>query len=745
MRRKTCCSVSLAVLALAAGGGAEARIVARSGYATPVSWERPRIGGETYRPLMWNEGYWAVGGKAFAGQEKRYADSGLALFDDCAVTYTARQWPVRRIRSGKALGSPGLSAAEIQSYAHFVTNPPAPKTLTLNDFFGPGAAWEALEERARPSQPFFIAAHQVRPAFFLEKTYATDREGFRAWQAAHPNFLGFEALGEFDSDAFFYCWKGKEQFPKMEPALQRHFADGFAFPRDQYEWTNLVAEAWSRSSQLLFGRGDLIWPMCSGYFSLNHIFAHFGAAGLMYEATGQGCPRWQVAGAFTRGAARQYGLPFVWYQAHFMTLYRRGDYAKTVGGNNRWNQKPDAFGGPWKGCSRELFVRQSLYGWLIGASFVGIEDWPNLLSAPDAKGVRAPTAFARELNALGELHRKIDRGVSYTPVALLVPFTDRYSCWGHTDGIVDDISQNSFYLTLVPVGDDLVQLGLRRRGDEGCLFNSPYGEMYDVLNTDSGMPTDRLRASLVPYKCAFLVGTYRKGDLDVGALGDYVRSGGTLIVSADQVADGHVPATLSGVTFDGKTSVPSGASICLRDGRVLHALENPYAWLIGEPVEARPVLWDDRGGIVAYANAVGKGRVLTICAGKMRPVPELDKGAVARGEKTYDLIAWLLKRVQEETMPVAVSGDVQWGVNRTAKGFLVWLFNNRGVMHYSGEEPTVDPGAAVSATVRANVAASSVRDAVSGSPVDGADGAFAVTVPAGGYRLVELLREGPVR
>jgi hypothetical protein len=41
-------------------------------------------------------------------------------------------------------------------------------------------------------------------------------------------------------------------------------------------------------------------------------------------------------------------------------------------------------------------------------------------------------------------------------------------------------------------------------------------------------------------------------------------------------------------------------------------------------------------------------------------------------------------------MPVDVVGDCQWGVNRTAKGWAVWMFNNKGVEKYFGESEKYD-------------------------------------------------------
>lgn len=62
-------------------------------------------------------------------------------------------------------------------------------------------------------------------------------------------------------------------------------------------------------------------------------------------------------------------------------------------------------------------------------------------------------------------------------------------------------------------------------------------------------------------------------------------------------------------------------------------------------------------------------------------------------------IRGIFDKVQDELMPVTVTGDIQWGVNRTKKGWLVWLLNNRGVTHFAGEDEILDPGAASRVTV----------------------------------------------
>lgn len=701
-------------------------LVARTDDDVPAEWTRPEVAGSRFRPLMYDAGCWANGGKTFEYAWKKWERTDLSVFADCAVSYRGRQSKgFRRI-------VPGGEWPFLKDYARWDTGAVIRTGITLKDFFGECESWRAMEEQARPDRPFFVSCVASRPAFFLEKSYDTDRASFAGWRSRHPGFQGFIALSEFDSDSWYYNWKARLLEDK---SLQDRLVSAYPLPKDAYGWTNLVGEAWNRTSALLFGDRDF-WPMCSGYYSYCHIFARFGAKGLLYEATGQGCPRWQVSGAFVRGAARQFSLPFIWYQAHFLSTYARGKWDKIVCGDNRWGQKPDPFGGPHVGISRSLFGRQSAYGWLIGSSFSMIEDWANLFSEPNGAGKRRPNDFAYDYDEIYGLSKRIDRGVSYTPVALLVPLCDRYNCWGATENAPDNLSQNSFYLTLVPIGGMINQKDLHRKGVEGGFFNSPYADFWDVLTPDSGQDSRRFAVALSAYKAAFLVGSYRKGDLDVAALRRYVEGGGTLFVSADQIVDGHVPAALAGLSVSAD-AVNSGRSLSMPDGRVV-PLENSYGWMTAAAVTARPLVTDDLGTAVVYANDVGRGRVLTVCARRMRPTPELDVQAVARGEARYDLIANLLTAVQDDTLPVAVSGDVSWGVNRTSSGWLLWLFNNKGITHYSGEAPIVDPAAKAEVSVAFKTLPKRVADVRTGAGLD-ASKTMRLVVEPGAWRILEVV------
>ena len=69
------------------------------------------------------------------------------------------------------------------------------------------------------------------------------------------------------------------------------------------------------------------------------------------------------------------------------------------------------------------------------------------------------------------------------------------------------------------------------------------------------------------------------------------------------------------------------------------------------------------------------------------------QAAITAGRQKFPLIDSLLSRVQDETMPCRVTGDVEWGLNRTASGWPFWCFNNKGVKKFSLEEERLDPAA----------------------------------------------------
>ena len=111
------------------------------------------------------------------------------------------------------------------------------------------------------------------------------------------------------------------------------------------------------------------------------------------------------------------------------------------------------------------------------------------------------------------------------------------------------------------------------------------------------------------------------------------------------------------------------------------------------------VLCPDSGqDSAAFAQALSRYRHVLV-AGNAFNKDKFDNAALAAFEKsggkvhrypspecpTKDKLRELLLKIQDETMPVSVAGDIQWGVNKTSKGWLVWLVNNKGVVKFSDE------------------------------------------------------------
>lgn len=610
--------------------------------------------------------------------------------------------------------------------------------------------------------PFMLGIDESRPCFCLDGLDRGDKADFAAWQAKRPGFLGFSAMGEIDSDAGNYinAMDGTGGFAKVEGAMREDFERRFPVPRDRYDFLRFMRDCWKTEVKFHFGV-DRFWPLYCNNHTLAHINAKMGAVGLQNEiSSSQGSP-WTWSGAYTRGASRQWGIPFTWYCATFYRGFRRDQApgSKPVSGDNRWPRdgKPSKKRPAYCGASLSLTARQKYYGWLIGAAMIQDEPW-TMLSASAENGVPCPSPYAKVFNDVYVRSTKIDRGAPLTPVALLTPLTETVTRGGYVNGRLpgggqaDLFNLPACFFTLQPVRETVASYPMlmerRRQGDEGCLFNSPFGEIWDVLVADAGQPTDRLAAALAHYPAAFLIGTYRPKDLDRAALKTYVENGGTLFLSADYVREGLVDAAFAGVSF-GDEKRPSGESLLDEKGRQVESLGGAYELYSGAPAAGtRPLLKDEKGQVVAYVRALGRGRVVVTCA--RRSMPALYFNApYAFNDRTYQelrlkiisgdgqlgLLRYLFDRVQRETIPVAVEGDIQWGVNKTEKGYLVWLINNKGVVKYYGEPQELD--ATKTAKVRLTSRLSgdwTMRDADNGTVLDGA----CVSVGPGDVRFVTV-------
>lgn len=687
---------------------ADSGFVRNVSVVVPASWYPKKILGRDLHPMVRGAYFWT--------EDWKTCPDDLPFFRDVTV-----QYPV----------SLGVNEWAWRNNKYTPVETPRPNTLyTIEDLLKRAEPSLSVRSKMRPDLPFMLVPHDGRPPFFLRDGYINDRDGYAKWLKENPNFIGYLSFSEFESDLNNY----RNRISKLEdsPAKARLLANFPLGEPGREELFRMLDLAKRRFDGFLFGDGSRQWMMNSLECSLAHVYAaKGGAAGLMYEAElGSTSGPWAFGTAFTRGAARQFGIPWAWYGAHLVGGFDRD--GEKAGGELEW---PGSFVGyrdhvrrtavPDKGSGRTLLRRQFAYGMLAGANLLIPENF-HFFMFGEKEGKKTASPYAYDINEAYEWALNHDRGAPYTPVALLFSIHDPFDRHGYAVGNRDPFSMNAFAFTLVPTLEkDHYRLSDRKNGDLGCLWNSEFGEIWDALSPDAGQPTDAFAGALKKYRAAFLVGAFDKKDTDVDALRQYVQEGGTLFVSADQIEDGLVSREMAGVEFtDGRKPVGG----CFKDekGVKIEDLSEIYTVWESEPdVSARPILLTEAGMPLAFAHDFGLGRVVTVAVKRMLPdcvwaeadgvkAPQskawsVVQRKVASGELTFPIVRHLLRRVQSETVPVVVGGRCQWGVNKTAEGWLFWAFNNAGVTKFVKEPEVIDPKATSNVTVTFNLKSGAVR------------------------------------
>lgn len=524
-------------------------------------------------------------------------------------------------------------------------------------------------ERKRPGMPYTIMFRGYGRPFLFPKAFPQlDRASYRAWRAEHPSFHSFYAYDEWDNCQFMYSWST----PRIsDPDLRASIEAAFPPTNDYRKWLLWTDEAQRRLEQFYFGEKDMTglvstWPQSC--FDMGRV----GVKLLFYEAElGSVSAPWRWGGACVRGYSRQFDRPFGWYCATYLNdAWDRNGVHKQGFIYLKSPIRPNAV--EKLGCARSLLARNVMYGYFIGANVLQQEKCWDFLCTYGKNGELAPSVYAEDFNAPFAFDERHDRGYPYTPLALLVSVGESLQRQHYVPYNRDKFTTFAFLETLVPSKrSDPAFCSDRRHGDEGCLFNSEFGEIADVISPDCGQAPEAFYRVLKSYPRAVLMGNYDHDKFDYASVERYVKEGGTLYVEQRSVDLGYVPAHVPGAK--GRlVTVPAFLPDYFRDSK--------DSW---------------------FPTKMAK---------------------ITSGDITFPEIAKIYRSVQDELMPVKVEGDVQWGVNRSGKGWFVWLMNNRGVTHYPGEDEVID--ASQASVVK-------VTDRVKGR-------VFERTVPAGGWSFVEI-------
>ena len=471
-----------------------------------------------------------------------------------------------------------------------------------------------------------------------------------------------------------------------------------------------------------------------------HALAAWGVKRIGHENTGNS-PTLARRLAFLRGAARQFGVKFFDYQSCNLgdsaTMFSREAYFYGASSRYIFDNQYDA----WAGAGHHWLLKDYVLWHLAGVDAFYNEQGVDMFWKPG--GNSAGDAFPVQLSPKGRtavavmrIVKNHPRGTQFTPVALLLDEAHGWSQERFTPGAFQlDPELNPAVLApgkheaALRALFDIAYFPAPETQNEPAsairqtYVNGVFGDIFDVLVT-----APKRTAILQTYPIIICAGEINVS-LEWGkALREYVRRGGTLVVCADQFS-----------------------------GPGVKEMELP---VFGPVVEASSFKWEPTGEHFASAVfrhrsiAAGRDRVLATAANNvpLAVLRRLNAGQVIAigaplglglDERPVPALALVMRHLAEGLLPVRVTGDVEWVLNRLDDGgWMVSLLNNRGIIKpQHGMMPT-DHREEQTVTLRAPFVVPRSHDCVTGQavrwlPADKGSQAT-LTLPAGAVRMVVL-------
>ena len=260
-----------------------------------------------------------------------------------------------------------------------------------------------------------------------------------------------------------------------------------------------------------------------------------------------------------------------------------------------------------------------------------------------------------------------ERGAPYTPVAFLL---DPAHGWEMTDWPQLPLGVSPFNrgdralreLFLAAYHPAAVDEGEPTTADRQAFTSAAFGDIFDVL-----VASEQKAEALDAYRAIVVGGRVEWTPAWGQRLKAYAQKGGTVVLNAAQVKG--LPEDLLGVRALGSTAEADDA-VCLAQGEARADLSGQvYRYERVEPRGAEVLMKTPTGDALVTVNRVGRGRVVYVA------VPDL----LGLDERLVPAAAHTLAHLLADATPVHVRGDVEYLVNRNARGWVVTLINNRGV------------------------------------------------------------------
>ena len=430
-----------------------------------------------------------------------------------------------------------------------------------------------------------------------------------------------------------------------------------------------AAEAWEK----------LIPCMSASNEAFAHAVVNWGSKRVGHEGTGNS-PTLARRLAFLRGAARQFGGGVVDYQSCNLgdasTIFSRE--SQMYPGNARFifDNSYDA----WAGCGVNWVLKDYLLFHIAGADAFYHEEGQDIFwkpggnSAGDAFPIglsprgRVTEAFIVNTCAIASAARS-----QYTPIAFLLDEAHGWSqeafqpgAFGFDPTLNPAVLSQGTHEASIRGWFDVAYYPAPETQNEPSsairqtFVNGIFGDIFDVIVT-----APKHSAIAASYPVLIAAGGVTVSQEWGAALKSYVESGGTLVVC------------------DGQFTGPGVAALEL-PAPGAEAQAASLEWKVAEQTVASNVFryrpLPERAGHV-LATADGKPIAVAIDRGRGRLIFVAVHMGLGIDQRPVPLLPLLMRHLTPGLLPIRVSGDIEWAVNRLDNGgWLVTLLNNRGVM-----------------------------------------------------------------
>jgi hypothetical protein len=583
-----------------------------------------------------------------------------------------------------------------------------------------------LPEYLKEGSPFLRFLRETKSPFAILINYGGAKLDQAAWQLLNGE-LKDQFLGWISGESVGYVWDSAPAELKITPSMSRREL----LEAHRQFYSNALARKWRDTFQTETGPmwDRLIPAQSTSSTSFAHALSQWGV-NLLGMETAAVMPMTGLRIAFTRGAAREFGGAFLYYHAPNF-----GDTATTFTKQQNF-AGPDFFYhsryGPTMGPSLSWYRKSYYLYYMAGASAIYLEQGQDQFFKP------GPGDDPFQLNPLGRItdefmrfaEKHPERGTPYTPIAFLLDpahgfdMTD-YPQWpfevsqiDRSDRALRELFGVAYYPGLVVEGEPAI-------ADRQPFVAGVFGDIFDVLTAADAQGSRSKSQSLLPSYRAIVVGGRIEWSSEwIKRLDDYVRNGGTVVLNAAQIK--KLPEEFLGVRLLNSTGEAHNAT-CASPGEQSQDLHGGiFRYEKIELKGATALISVPTGDPLVTVNKVGKGSVV------FAAVPDL----LGEDERIVPFAAHMLAHVFADAVPLKVTGDVEYLINRTANGWIVTLLNNNGVFKTQQGMAQVDRSAYVTVTIGNQI--KSATDWLSDAPLLPENGIITVRIPPGGVAIVDI-------